>query len=255
MFIVSPEDQVSHGYMVSITLDELSDLWGPVWTTHAKKRAEILHGIQTEGGYIRPIVFPLPTIPLRTGEIYCHWFKTGEGTAKDFLGDEAHAGDQNLPSSKEITTEAALVFPSSATLLIGVPQQDTRQRGSTLTCNNHCTTSPDEIQEQCSYFLKFPGVRKSRYRLDAFQPAITASQMIGGGGNITFKKKPASTWKSALLHYFSRPSANVVPLLRLQVGLEISYCTFNARRISLWDAVRISRLDPGNRTVGSPSTY
>lgn len=57
---------------------------------------------------------------------------------------------------------------------------------------------------------------------------------------------PSRTYKSAFIEYCTKPDAEVTPLLKLQIGLEISACTWNARRISLWDALCLSQTKRAN---------
>lgn len=52
------------------------------------------------------------------------------------------------------------------------------------------------------------------------------------------------TMKKSIIDACSAPETDIEALLKLKIGLEISACTGNARRVTLWDALRLSKAAP-----------
>ncbi|EYE98331.1 uncharacterized protein EURHEDRAFT_206435 [Aspergillus ruber CBS 135680] len=53
-------------------------------------------------------------------------------------------------------------------------------------------------------------------------------QYVTRGNSKSWKRRPARTYKSAFIEHCTKSDAKVAPLLKLQIGLEISARTWNA---------------------------
>ncbi|KAL3470978.1 hypothetical protein BJX99DRAFT_238460 [Aspergillus californicus] len=66
---------------------------------------------------------------------------------------------------------------------------------------------------------------------------------------------PARPHKSTLISYCTSPVAELPSMLKLLIGLEVSACTGNSRRVSLWDALRLSQVKQrGSVFCGHPQS-
>jgi hypothetical protein len=103
-----------------------------------------------------------------------------------------------------------------------------------------CTADQKSMTNQVAAQLQFPGTTNSRYVVHERQANLTGGYYITGDLTKVWKKLPARTHKSMLLESFIKPNTKLIPLLKLKVGLEFSLCSGNARRITLWEAIRLS---------------
>ena len=75
------------------------------------------------------------------------------------------------------------------------------------------------------------------------QAALSGGQYITIGLQKNWKMRPALTHKNQILSYCSRPGANpnrVRQILQLRIGIEMSACTSNMRRVTLAEALRLA---------------
>jgi len=202
---------------VSLTLKQFAELWGPAWFINldidGSNPATL---VRTERGYI----VPLPNANSkkleinRSKEIPCHWTKSLQSVdASVFLR-------QPLPLSE------------TSHLLIG--------SGQGLQVNTKCQAQIKVIEQQIARNLQTLGAASAHYIREGYELGFTGNQYVGVIGNMTWKRIPARTQKTVLVEYCTKPEAKLLPILKLRVGLEISACTGNAQRISLWDALRLA---------------
>ncbi|KAL2831107.1 hypothetical protein BDW59DRAFT_158052 [Aspergillus cavernicola] len=213
--------------MLSLTVQDLQQLWRPVWMVGRTEDAAVL--IRTERGYVVPLPAPEQTLA-HIPEIISHW-------------------TDDLPGSffSEDPAEQHLLINQESQLLIGVNDGE-RKMG--ITINNRCRADINQIQRQIVSELKLPGTCKSYYVGDGYEVNLTGGYQINARIAKKFKKMPARTHKSALIAYCASPATELLPVLKLLVGLEVSACTGNSRRVSLWDIIQLSRVkqrgaDPG----------
>ncbi|KAJ5407754.1 hypothetical protein N7509_001637 [Penicillium cosmopolitanum] len=134
------EQEVQTGLKVSLTVQDLQELWGPVW---------LVGGTADEGPIIRTergFIAPLPREEQHSnfeesGEIDCHWTK-------------------DVP--EYIDREDRILLNGNSRILIG---SDLRDAGG-LAVNLNCESQIDDIQRQISHQFQFPGTCNDYYRMD-----------------------------------------------------------------------------------------
>ncbi|KAJ5708304.1 hypothetical protein N7488_008105 [Penicillium malachiteum] len=208
--------QIEQGMKISITLQDLQELWGPAFLVGGTEDEAPV--IRTERGFI----VPLPQQPESSKHgIECHW--TSE--IPDLLLGE--------------NSESPITLQSTSKILIGTPSEN----DIGLDVNKECKSSIPLIQQQIAYRLQYPGTSKSRYVSDGFDIQLVAGQYATAGLVKKYKRLPKRTLKAMLIEDCPKPDTKLVPLLNLWVGLEVSACTGNAQRVRLWDALRLSQAD------------
>lgn len=249
---------------LSISLMQFNDLWGPTYAIPNGESFDELIALKVEGGLIYRIANP-PT-PLKSrvhGETLMHFMSLGNVT-KEILFDDtcsdnlvfSHDAEEQLP-------DPFIPFPASSQLLIGYPTESitctavndtakpepagsrwcTTQAHSQLTLNEDCESSSNSFGRRNTHRFHQMGTHRAHYVPQQLQLNFAAGQYVTGGVGKVWKRRPQSTYKERLLEYCSTPSnpeAHMDPILQLRVGLEVSMCTGNARRISLWDALVLS---------------
>lgn len=198
---------------VSLTVKDLQELWGPVWMLgDSPDEGPVL---RTERGYIVPLSKQGQN---RTGaqEIECHWTK-------------------ELPESFMQQDQSPTVR-STSRILIGT---NTPKIG--LIVNHECQSDISLIAQRTACQLQLPGATKAHFVDGGYEINLAGGKYVTAGVTKKWKRMPARTQKTALLELCRKSNTPLIPLLRLQVGLEISACTGNAQRVALWDALRLSR--------------
>lgn len=214
------------GMKVCLSVQEFDDLWGPISLVGGFSDRGL--AIRTERGFILPLPHdqqPEPSAPpWRKQVIECHW--TTEIPRHIFDG-QIDGCDTGVPVSINATSR----------LLIGT---DTETEIG-LIVNEKCKSSIASIQQQIACRLQYPGTCKSKYVKDGFDLQFGGGQYITGGLVRKYKRMPKRTLKAMLIEDCKRPDTKLVPLLGLRAGLEVSACTGNAQRVTLWDALRLSQ--------------
>ncbi|KAJ5734419.1 hypothetical protein N7493_003205 [Penicillium malachiteum] len=208
--------QRKQGMKISITLQDLQELWGPALLVGGTEEEAPV--IRTERGFI----VPLTQQPESSKHgIECHW----ASEIPDLLFRE--------------NSDNPIMLQSTSKILIGTPSEN--EIG--LVVNKKCKSSIPLIQQQIASRLQYPGTSKSRYVSDGFEIQLTAGQYATAGLVKKYKRLPNRTLKAMLIEDCPKPDTKLVPLLNLWVGLEVSACTGNAQRVKLWDALRLSQAD------------
>ncbi|KAJ5618139.1 hypothetical protein N7537_003253 [Penicillium hordei] len=136
----------------------------------------------------------------------------------------------------EMPYEAILVS-STSRILIGT----STDVGAGLVINGKCKSSISLIGQQIASRLQYPGTSRSRYVSDGYDVQLVGGQYVTAGLMKKYKRIPKRTLKAMLIADSTKPDTRLVPLLNLRVGLEVSACTGNAQRVTLWDALRFSQ--------------
>ncbi|KAJ5622277.1 hypothetical protein N7528_005509 [Penicillium herquei] len=221
-------EQREQGMKISITLQDLQEVWGPAFLVGGTEEEAPV--IRTERGFI----VPLPQQPESSKYgIECHW--TSE--IPDLLLGE---NPDNL-----------ILLQSTSKILIGTPSENVIG----LVVNKKCKSSISLIQQQIASRLQYPGTSKSRYVSDGYDIQLAAGQYTTAGFVKKYKRLPLRTLKAMLIEDCPKPDTKLVPLLNLWVGLEVSACTGNAQRVKLWDALRLSQADVQSKENTSGCTH
>ncbi|KAJ5986156.1 hypothetical protein N7451_010521 [Penicillium sp. IBT 35674x] len=202
------------GMKVSFTVQDLQELWGPVSLVGGTEDEGLV--IRTERGFIVPV--PRKSQSSLYG-IECHWTtETPDCLSKG-------------------RSDMQILFCNTSKILIGT--SDKPEIG--LAVNETCTSSIQLIQQQIAYRLQYPGTCKSRYISEGFDVQLVGGQYATVGISKKYKRLPSRTLKAMLIEDCLKPDTRLVPVLNLRVGLEVSACTGNAQRVTLWDALRLSQ--------------
>jgi hypothetical protein len=208
------QEQSQLGMKVSFTVQDLQELWGPVSLVGGTGDEGPV--IRTERGFIVPV--PREHQP-SLHRIECHW--TTE------IPDHLTRESPDIP----------ILLRNTSKILIGT----TTKSEIGLVVNDKCKSSIPLIQQQIACRLQYPGTCKSRYVSDGFDVQLVGGQYITAGLMKKYKRIPRRTLKAMLIEDCPKLDTRLVPLLNLRVGLEVSICTGNAQRVTLWDALRLSQ--------------
>jgi hypothetical protein len=219
------------GLKISLTVQDLDELWGPVWLLGGS--ADEGRIIRTERGYIVPL--PRQEQGADTEEIECHWRKE----YSECLMSQIDSDDRPM------------LRPTSR-ILVGT---DTATEAG-LTVNETCRFNTS-LKEQCmASRLQLTGTTRSQLVDDGYEVNLMGGQYVSGGIVKKWKRMPARTQKSVLIELCQKPNTKLSPLLKARVGLEVSACTGNAQRVTLWNALRLSQAKPAaTGNMASPEYY
>lgn len=211
---------------VSLTVQDLQELWGPVWLLGGSPDEGQI--IRTERGYIVPLQRQEQR-RREAEEIECHW-------------------TEDLPQyfMSQMDSQDRPMLRSTSRILVGT--DTTTVTG--LTVNETCRSQMSLIQRDMQ--LQIPGTTKAHLVDDGYEVNLMAGQYVTAGIVKKWKRMPARTQKSVLIELCRQPDTELVPLLKLRVGLEVSACSGNAQRVTLWDALRLSQAKA--HTAGNPNS-
>lgn len=200
---------------VSLLVRDLQELWGPIWLLETANEGSI---IRTENGFVVPLSRE-EQLDSSLDEIECHW-------------------------CSDITNYVTQVNPIRLTgtsrVLIGTePANQAR-----LASNPSCKSQICQIEEHIHKQLQFAGTQNEYYTRDGHDFQLSGGQYLNIGAIIKYKRNPMRTMKISIIDACSAPGTDIEALLKLKIGLEISACTGNARRVTLWDALRLSKAAP-----------
>lgn len=210
------------GLKVSLTVKDLQELWGPVWLMGGGEDEGVF--IRTETGYIIPLPRQEQTDQSLV-EIECHW-------------SSSYAGYE---------TANPILLHSLSRILIGTgPSTMTG-----LSINEECQAQINYLQARILPRLQPCGAHKAYNTLVGwdFTMQATMGNSVQAGGTIKVKRNPARTWKTSIIESCKYGKPHLRSLLSSNIGLEVSACTGNARRVTLWDALRLSHT-PARRHPG-----
>lgn len=198
---------------VSLTVKDLQELWGPVWLMGGLGDEGVF--IRTEAGYIVPLPHHKQT-DKSLAEIECHW-------SRSYTGYE---------------TASPIILRSSSRILIGTGPSTT----TGLSINEGCRAPINYLQSRILPRLQPSGAYNAYHTLEGFDLIMQATMgsYVQAGGAIKYKRNPARKWKTSIIVSCKYGRPRLRSLLSHNIGLEVSACTSNARRVTLWDALRLS---------------
>lgn len=242
--------------MLSISSEQFARLWGPLFAIPHNGDFDNLLALTTEGGVLhRSTAAPGLSRVLTSvneDEVLMHWTRTGHisrpilanGTVGDRLSVHPDSGE-TLP--RELTPFGctlrlligALVGQSAANVLLADAQIDK----TSLHLHQDCPFDIEAFRQSHHFMFHAAGTHDAYYVPDAYQANIAAGQYVNAGTSKVWKRRPATTLKDILIGYCGKPSlpsTALASILSLRVGLEWSLCTSNARRISLWETLKLA---------------
>lgn len=202
------------GLKVSLTVEDLQQLWGPVWLMGGPGDEGVF--IRTEAGYIIPLPRHMQS-DQSLEEIECHW-------SSSYTGYE---------------TDNPIQLRSSSRILIGT-EPCTK---SGLNINEGCRAQIKFLQARILPQLQPSGAHNAYHTLEGWDLTMQATlgSYVQAGGALKWKRNPARKWKTSIIEKCKYGKPNLRSLLSCNIGLEVSACTGNAHRVTLWDALRLSQ--------------
>jgi hypothetical protein len=201
---------------LSTDVTTFGDIWGPLWKTCALLNGQADHDhilrYSVGNGVILPWNRPSSdiqdSISSQKGEVFCHW-----------ISDKDIGEIGNLAESS-----GELLHPDNI-LLIGASMK--------LQDNPHCILSTNESKQRLrdAGSLSELGTMKSARIVDSEVVQIQVGlSYIKVGAQRTYKRR-GRTWKEAWIeNWKNNPESRNVRILEYKFGVEVSACTYNARR-------------------------
>ncbi|KAK3641603.1 hypothetical protein LTR56_011204 [Elasticomyces elasticus] len=264
---------------ISLTLLDYADLWGPLSVARSSDDTEALTAIHSKRGED-----PFATAPF---ELPCHWTRTWIQCRTDVPVGQGHAKDLSVSCDEQIPM-VPLTFRITSRLLIGNPTAgvETMQASNVqvpgllghvsllglqharLGCRpgytwkhspgfiSHakCGLTKDTLRGSKCLRLARIDTSKAKFVPESYTFGFNGGFHVNVTGTKTFKYTPAKTLKSCLIDDLKGdriilPAA--LELLELRIGLAVSPCTWNSRRVNLWTALKLAFWKPARIPVGS----
>ncbi|KAF1988769.1 hypothetical protein K402DRAFT_391471 [Aulographum hederae CBS 113979] len=195
---------------LSTNIEELHDIWGPIWAIKPSEESEEILRYNTGMGDIYAWPTDASTPSLEKDETFCHWIALDE-------------------SQKEM--KAKLVFRSR--LLIGASTV-VEQKTSQLKENDMCRSRTQHVLHQLrsDNAVEELGTRSSSMYLAEQQVcASVGAYGVQIGGTKVYKRRHGVSLKEAISTAWRNGTGDRNPaLLEHFLGVEISFCTAHARR-------------------------
>jgi hypothetical protein len=172
--------------------------------------------LRTQRGFIVPLPKEYQSSP---HGINCHWTED----VPDYVEEQDH-----------------IWLDNTSLIIIGT---DTKSH-AVITVNPRCKSKIPRVEERVSYNFGYLGTRKNYSTMEGYN--VSAGMGYGGSGvgvSQTFRRRNEVTLKDNIIWQFQQSYPDFEEFLHLQVGLEISLCTGNARRVSLWEAIRLYHIE------------
>ncbi len=190
--------------------ETFGDIWGPMWKSYVPGDEERIVEYNVGNGVILPWSLPPPTLlEVRKDEVFCHWMSDKD--RRDHKG--------SVDSS---------IFRANNVLLIGAPV--------TLAVNNQCKSSYTHQKQSLrnSGAISEPGTVRHGRVLSSELVRVQIGVKYANFERARKYKRRGQTLKQCLIEDWKHPSpARDVRHLEFKLGLEVSTCTHNARRIRL----------------------
>jgi hypothetical protein len=210
--MIHPDLRQTNPTHLSLLTDSktFGDIWGPMWKSCVLGNEEQIIEYNVGNGVILPWKQPSPTVlEVRKDEVFCHWMSD-----KDYRDHKGFADSSYLHENDA--------------LLIGATVR--------LAANIQCKLSTTEQEETLRNFgaLSEPGTVRNGRTLSS---EVLQVQVGAPYGNLIYGrqyKRHGQTLKKSLIEDWKRrPLTRFLEYLEFYLGLEVSTCTYNARRIRL----------------------
>ncbi|KAK4460280.1 hypothetical protein QBC42DRAFT_332879 [Cladorrhinum samala] len=196
------------------TIDKFADLWGPVFAvkTTGNEEGGILQ-YNAGNGVIRPLANGGVRDGFK-GAVACHW----AAEPGHFLRRISHSVWNFLDPFPKV------VMKKDDVLLIG----------HIMECNEDgCGYSLGEFKRDHSERISPFGTAPSAWQWDTRNISLGISKLVGITIAATQKRTPARTLKEAIKQIWNDPCRANPVSLKQYLGVEMSHCTGNARRVTL----------------------
>ena len=192
-------------------MEDLADIWGPVWTmptaTGFIKHYRVSKGLICRVKSRTPCKIP--------NAVECHYYSRASSAL--FYGRQA----LNLLSRPE-----ELLLAKDDLLLIAGRLQE----------NHYCKYEISDFAADFEHEMTILGTKSSTWKTETRTLALGVSKIFGATVSGSQKLIPETTLKQHILDKWTNNPSRANPgVLNHYLGVEISHCTGNARRISLKD--------------------
>jgi hypothetical protein len=201
-------------------MEDFADIWGPVWPIPAGEKSpelikqyNVSKGVicRTSGGVGRNI----------KNAVRCHWYNW--------------PSLQRRRASTLLSRVEPLYLRKDDLLLIGTHFRE----------NRHCRYSLNDFERDYGYEMGVLGSENSGWEPDSRSVGLSFSHIIGIAVQGTVKKRPQTSLKQLIIDKWTNNPRRANPgVLNQLLGVEISHCTGNARRVRIKDLILMD-------TVGS----
>lgn len=195
---------------LSTTIEEFSDIWGPVWAIKKTEGSNTILKYDAGPGSILSWPVEAVTPKLEENEVFCHWVAIGE---------------------KE--TKQPVALRQGMKLLIGAATE-IEKKTSQLKENGACGNRSQRVIQQLrsANMLEDLGTRaESREVVQESMSMSVGAYGMALGGTKTYKRRSGITHKDAVCDAWKHHDGNRNPaILEHWLGLEVSFCSHNARR-------------------------
>lgn len=210
---------------LSTDIETFSDTWGPVWSVKSESDPTHVEHFVVGLGALQPWLSDPSTPPLYEEEILCHWTASGHVTSNVF-------------------NQFPLSFSEKSKLLIGATASTSGTMmdftTSQLKENPQCTNRTARVMQDLRSTKRIEELGTSSDHRYVAQETLTAQVGYQGfqvGGQKTWKRRTGVTLKDAIIEewkYDSSTGRNPA-VIEHWIGVEISFCSGNARRRRLKD--------------------
>lgn len=201
-----PHRPADNGSYVLTRMQDLADIWGPVYTVPSTsgliKHYGVSKGVicRTEKSSKSPI----------SGAVQCHYF----------------------PRISFFRRKASNLLSGGAELLLA--KDDLLLIGGGLRTNEGCKYTLSDFKDDYASDISPLGTKESVWKLDSRSLAVGLSKYLGITVSGTQKLVPQTTVKQHILDKWTTLPSRANPgILNQYLGVEISHCTGNARRVPL----------------------
>lgn len=217
---VSIQKKSSDQMLLLTRMDAFADIWGPVWSIlPSPSETDKIQQYNVSKGVICPVGCKENSVV--EGAIQCHWY--------------SWASFYERRLSNNLGTSEITFLASNDLLLIGGEFRE----------NGGCTYKLEDFEKDYDDRMTVIGTTPETWRIDSRSFSLSFSKLFGVTVTGGQKKIPQTTLKQHILDTWSNKPTRANPgMLNLHVGLEISHCTGNARRVSVKDVLLMKKVKP-----------
>ena len=202
-------------------MEEFADIWGPVWSIPADQNSsELIRRYNVSKGVIcRVDEAESP----KGSPIRCHWY--------DWTSYRRRGTSSILSAYKP------LYLHKEELLLIGTRFREKQD----------CKYTLDRFEEDYGHAMCVLGGERSMWEpdLDSRSGGFSVSKIVGITVTGTQKRRPQTSLKQLILaKWKSAPQTANPGILNQYLGVEVSHCTGNARRVCIKDLLLMSTVRP-----------
>lgn len=205
-------EAVNRPLSILTSIEAFADTWGPIWEVSAgEDYPNHIRQLNVSTGFICRAEDEMKC-PVEDA-VPCHWFKSSA----------------LIPLPLSQNHDNTLIRRSQKLLISGL-------RSWALGINDACSYKLDDLERHYGLQMAPLGTVASSWAFDERQVGFSAAQYVGITVLGTQKKLPCTTQKQAIWNKWTNQPTRANPrLLNSYLGVEISHCTGNARRVKLRD--------------------